>query len=73
MVAATPGLEGVVQDVRGLGLMWLVQLDRDAAPLHRLYRALGAYVPFRERCLFVCPPLCLTAEEAGEVGDLRRR
>ena len=30
----------------------------------------GAYVPSRDRMLFVCPPLCLKAEEVDAIADL---
>ncbi|MCA9718610.1 MAG: aspartate aminotransferase family protein [Myxococcales bacterium] len=60
----------VVVDARGLGLMWAVELNRPAAPLHALYRERGAYVPYRDQTLFVCPPLCVTAADIDAIVDL---
>jgi taurine--2-oxoglutarate transaminase len=71
-LAQAPGLEGVISDVRGLGLMWLVELNIPTSSLHRRYRALGAYVPMNARCLFVCPPLCLREHEAQAIVDILR-
>ena len=56
-----------VRDVRGLGLMLLVEFDRPAAPLSRLLFDRGVHAATRGPHLFVCPPLCLKADEADQV------
>ncbi len=61
---------GLITSARGLGLMWLVELDRPAAPLHAKFRAQGAYVPFRGHNLFLCPPLCVTDSDINTIVDL---
>lgn len=59
-----------VRDTRGLGLMRCLQLDRPVAALAADLLARGAYVPFRDDTLFICPPLCITAAEVHAVADL---
>ncbi|HEY8375567.1 MAG TPA: aminotransferase class III-fold pyridoxal phosphate-dependent enzyme [Nannocystis sp.] len=61
---------GAIRDVRGLGLMRCVEFDRPVAPLARDLLHRGAYAPFRDNLLFLCPPLCLTLEEAHQIADL---
>lgn len=65
-----PSTRGAVRDVRGLGLMRCVELDRPVAPLAADLLARGAYAPYRDNTLFLCPPLCLTADEAHAIADL---
>lgn len=55
---------------RGRGLMRALELDRPAAAIVERAWALGLYLPSRDRLLFVCPPLCLRADEAETIGDL---
>ncbi len=57
---------GIV-DVRGLGLMIRVELDRNATPLHQLMRERGVFLPVRDNAFFVCPPLCLPEEAVAEI------
>jgi taurine--2-oxoglutarate transaminase len=70
MQALAGAVGGAIRDVRGLGLMRAVEFDRPVAPLHELLLARGAFAPFRERTLFLCPPLCLRADEMETVADL---
>ncbi|MEZ4452791.1 MAG: aminotransferase class III-fold pyridoxal phosphate-dependent enzyme [Nannocystaceae bacterium] len=63
-----PGLDPVIRDVRGLGLMLLVELDREAGPLASIALEHGLYLPTKGRTAIVCPPLCLRAEEADEIA-----
>ena len=65
-----PAVHGAIRDVRGLGLMRAVEFDRPVGPLHAILLAKGAYVPFREQTLFLCPPLCLSGAEMHTVADL---
>ncbi len=65
-----PSTRGAIRDVRGFGLMRCVQLDRPVAPLAADLLARGAYAPFRDDLLFLCPPLCLTEPDAHAVADL---
>lgn len=65
-----PALRGAVRDARGLGLMRCIELDRPAAPLAALLLERGVYAPYRDEMLFVCPPLCLTVDEAHIVAEL---
>jgi taurine--2-oxoglutarate transaminase len=58
---------------RGLGLMRAIELDRPAAAVVERGWELGLYLPSRDRLLFVCPPLCLRADEAEVIGDLLER
>jgi taurine--2-oxoglutarate transaminase len=69
-LAADPSFAAHVRDVRGLGLMRLVELDRPAAPLAEALWDLGVYAPVRDHTLMLCPPLCITAEEIEQVADL---
>jgi taurine--2-oxoglutarate transaminase len=69
-LAADPDLANHIRDVRGLGLMRLVELDRPTAPLAEALWDLGVYAPVRDNTLMVCPPLCITAEEIQQVADL---
>lgn len=55
---------------RGLGLMRALELDRPAATLVERAWELGAYLPWRANLAFVCPPLCLRADEANAICDL---
>jgi taurine--2-oxoglutarate transaminase len=55
---------------RGLGLMRALELNCNAAPVVERAWELGAYLPWRGQLLFVCPPLCLRADEAEEICDL---
>ncbi|MCA9687344.1 MAG: aminotransferase class III-fold pyridoxal phosphate-dependent enzyme, partial [Myxococcales bacterium] len=54
---------------RGLGLMRALELDRDTAVLAEKAWELGLYLPRRGNLAFVCPPLCLRAEDAEEICD----
>lgn len=55
---------------RGFGLMRALELDRSAGPVVERAWELGAYLPWRGPLVFVCPPLCLSADEAESVCDL---
>jgi taurine--2-oxoglutarate transaminase len=50
--------------------MRVVEFDRPVAPLHALLLQRGAYAPYRDHMLFLCPPLCLSAAEMHTVADL---
>jgi len=63
-----PALRGVIQDHRGFGLMRLLELDRSTQGLVELGLAHGLYLPTKGSTVLLCPPLCLTAEEAGEIA-----
>lgn len=65
-----PSYRGRLRDVRGLGLMRCLEFDRPVAPLAADLLRRGAYAPVRDNLLFLCPPLCLTLEEAHTVADL---
>jgi taurine--2-oxoglutarate transaminase len=69
-LAGQPDVAAHVRDVRGLGLMRLLQLDRLTGPLADLLWNLGVYAPVRNDTLMLCPPLCITAEEMHSVADL---
>jgi taurine--2-oxoglutarate transaminase len=69
-LARRPAVHGAIRDVRGLGLMRAVEFDRPVAQLHAILLAKGAYVPYREQTLFLCPPLCLSGAEMHTVADL---
>ncbi len=66
LIASGSGVVGQ----RGLGLMRALELDRPAQPVAERAWELGAYLPWRDRLLFVCPPLCLREDEAEAVCDL---
>jgi taurine---2-oxoglutarate transaminase len=55
---------------RGLGLMRALELDCNAGPVIERAWELGVYLPWRERLVFVCPPLCLREDEAEAICDL---
>ena len=55
---------------RGLGLMRALELDRSAAEVVERAWELGAFLPWRGPLLFVCPPLCLSEDEAEQICDL---
>lgn len=59
-----------IRDARGLGLMRCVEFDRPVAPLAADLLRRGAYAPFRDNLLFLCPPLCLGADEAHAIADM---
>jgi taurine--2-oxoglutarate transaminase len=69
-LAARPFVQGAVRGTRGLGLMRLIEFDRPVAPLHEILLHRGAYAPFRDNLLFLCPPLCLTADEVHQIADV---
>ncbi|HEY0136735.1 MAG TPA: aminotransferase class III-fold pyridoxal phosphate-dependent enzyme [Nannocystis sp.] len=69
-LARRPAVHGAIRDVRGLGLMRAVEFDRPVAQLHAILLAKGAYVPYRDQTLFLCPPLCLSGAEMHTVADL---
>ena len=55
---------------RGFGLMRAIELDRSAAQLAAGAWELGVYLPWRDRMVWVCPPLCLRADEAETICEL---
>ncbi len=63
-----PALRGLVRDQRGFGLMRLLELDRPAQGVAALGLAHGLYIPTRGNTVLLCPPLCLSAEEAGVIA-----
>lgn len=65
-----PSTRGAIRDLRGLGLMRCVELDRPVAGLAADLLERGAYAPFRDNLLFLCPPLCLGLDEAHAIADL---
>lgn len=65
-----PQTRGAIRDVRGLGLMRCVEFDRPVAGLAQALLTRGAYAPFRDNLLFLCPPLCLRTDEVHAVADL---
>lgn len=65
-----PSSRGAIRDARGLGLMRCLEFDRPVAPLAAALLTRGAYAPSRDNLLFLCPPLCLTLEQAHQVADL---
>jgi taurine--2-oxoglutarate transaminase len=69
-IAAAPAVRGIVRDVRGLGLMQLVELDRPAEAMHARLWERGAYAGVYGTRVMLCPPLCLTAAELDEVMDV---
>ncbi len=52
-----------VVDARGLGLMWAVELAESAGPVATALWRAGVFVPWRDRVLFLCPPLCIRPDE----------
>lgn len=58
-----------IRSVRGRGLMLGLEFDRDAAPLRDDLLGRGAFVPGRGAMIFLCPPLCLTADELDELCE----
>ena len=58
-----------IRDVRGLGMMWLVELDREVAPIAERLLARGVFAPHRGRWLFVCPPLCVTRADIDAICE----
>src|SRR5690606_11356477 len=55
---------------RGFGLMRAIELDGSAAQLAAEAWELGVYLPWRDRMLWVCPPLCLRTDEAETICEL---
>lgn len=55
---------------RGLGLMRALEFDASAQPIVEAAWDAGAFLPWRDRLAFVCPPLCLREDEAHAVCDL---
>jgi taurine--2-oxoglutarate transaminase len=66
MIERCPGVVGQ----RGLGLMRALELDRPGHAIVERAWELGLYLPFRDRLLFVCPPLCLREDEAETILGL---
>jgi taurine--2-oxoglutarate transaminase len=64
-----PPLAGMLRDHRGFGLMRLLELDRPTTGLAALGLQRGLYIPTKADKVLLCPPLCLTVEEAGEVAE----
>lgn len=62
-----------IRDVRGLGLMQCLQLDRSADDYRRALWEADLYAPGRGDLVFLCPPLCLTVGEADEIVDRMAR
>ncbi|MBK8266231.1 MAG: aminotransferase class III-fold pyridoxal phosphate-dependent enzyme [Nannocystis sp.] len=52
---------------RGLGLMRTVELREPAGALARRALDRGLYLPFKGDAIFLCPPLCLTSDDVGEI------
>ena len=58
-----------VREVRGIGLLWALELDAPAERMKRLSAALRArhlHMHKREGMLFLAPPLVITDEELDE-------
>jgi len=58
---------------RGHGLMQALELRDAAGPVARRLWDLGAYVPYRDNLLFLCPPLCIDRVGLDEVCGLIER
>lgn len=58
-----------IRSVRGRGLMLGLEFDRDTAPLRDDLSRRGAFVPGRGAMVFLCPPLCLRAEQLDELCE----
>src|SRR5690606_6441448 len=56
-----------IAETRGLGLMRAVVFDRPVAELARRLWDAGVFAPFREHCIWVCPPLCIDADGVDAV------
>jgi taurine--2-oxoglutarate transaminase len=69
LIERVPGVIGQ----RGFGLMRALELDRVAAKVAERAWELGVYLPWRERMIWVCPPLCLREDEAEQIVDLLAR
>ncbi len=67
------GLERLVEELphavstRGLGMMRALELSGPVKDFQAKFHQHGLYVPSRGNTAFICPPLCLTADEAHEV------
>ena len=73
-LAALRQQAGVVTEVRGLGLMWGIQLNVPAAPVVAAALAAGLLVTSAgERVVRLLPPLTITADEVDEGCDLLKR
>ncbi|MEE9384567.1 MAG: aminotransferase class III-fold pyridoxal phosphate-dependent enzyme [Nannocystaceae bacterium] len=59
-----------ITDVRGLGLMITLEFDRNSRALAEILWHRNVYAPTRGRCLYICPPLCLSQTEADTIADL---
>jgi taurine--2-oxoglutarate transaminase len=60
----------IVIGQRGFGLMRALELDRSAANLAAAAWERGLFLPWRDRMVWICPPLCLRADEAETIVDL---
>ena len=56
-----------MRELRGMGLMRGIVFDRECRGLAKILWEKGAYVPFRDEMLFLCPPLCLQAAECEQI------
>lgn len=56
-----------VRGHRGLGLMRAIELDRSADAIVDAAWERGLYLPARGPMLWICPPLCLKADEADAI------
>ncbi len=64
-----PALAGLIRDHRGFGLMRLLELDRPTTGLAALGLAHGLYIPTTAHAVLLCPPLCLSADEAATIAE----
>ena len=56
-----------VAEVRGLGLMRALVLREDAGAVCDALWQRGVFAPYRDGCIWICPPLCITQAEVDEV------
>lgn len=69
-IEALRGRHAMIRGQRGLGLMRAIELDRPGDAVVEAAWELGVYLPSRGPMLWICPPLCLTGSEAGEIVEL---
>ncbi len=59
-----------VANVRGIGLLWAVELHQDATPVYQALKKRRVYTHKRDNNIYLAPPLVISREQLDEVVGL---
>lgn len=59
-----------IADIRGIGLLWAVELTQDAAPVYAALKKRRVFTHKRDNMVYLAPPLVISQEQLDEVVGL---